>query len=1137
MSLIYNIESPQNNSISKFGIIKVEGWAFSTEEDSITIEVRIGRRHYTLPDMLPREDVTQCHPAFADRALHSGFAYTIELSEKEKYCTHNVSIWVKEGKQKQILGSYIILPETEKAGNIFIRFKGIIVRTANYLKKNKLPKNKVEWALCIKAFKWYFFKHPVASAAENQIKADNFEIWSLKNSIDASKLERWKRETAAFKENPLISIIMPTYNSDLQLLEKAICSVTQQIYENWELCIVDDCSPDVDLAGFAKKFTDADHRIKFFRMAENSHISLTTNYGVQHCNGEYIFLMDHDDMITPNALFEVVKTILCHPDADIIYSDDDKIDMQGKPFDPQFKPDYSPELLLSYMYFSHIFVIRKSLYLSVGGERAGYEGSQDYDLALRLTEKTSHIIHIPKILYHWRAAPNSTASSAKEKPYSLINGMKAVSDAVVRRNIPARVYSPDFAEKANLGIFALKYNSNEYPLVSIIIPSKNHKEILERCISSISKLSTYPNYEIVIVDNDSDDESTLKYLGQLPHKIVKGHNPGNQFNFSRMVNIGVANSNGNYIILLNNDTEVIEPCWIENMLAYMLIDGVGAVGAKLLYSDHRVQHAGVVLHMFNGIAGHAFKLIPDDNGGYLSYANVARNYSAVTAACIMTSRAIYDSVGGFDEEHYAVSFNDVDFCLRIREAGGRIVYNPAALLHHHEGVSRGVEQTGYYSDAQEEYNFVTKWLRDGNGQDPYYNPNLSYENELFEVECNNVISGEHRDLRILLITHNLNYEGAPLMQYKIAKYLLSKGYSFDIITCDDGPLRKDYIKLGCNVYTEDVNAVRATSGYAKYEKLLGELAEKYQHLRYDLIYTNTIESFWGVRLGKIMHLPTIWGLHESVDYHKQYVSLGVEYHEEFIRSFRMASKVAFVANATAALYKALNTFNYTTIKNGIDFQKVQAYRQSHKRETVRHSLNIPEGVTVISIMGSVCERKGQLLFVKAAQKVLETHKKTIFQIVGAKESHYLSRIKAFISENAMDNFVRIVNVCDDIFQYYAASDMYVCASYEESSPQVILEAMAFELPIVTTNVFGIPELVRNNQDALLIDPDNENNMADRIIQLMENKPLADRLTKNAFYRVQTFFTIDQMIDGYDKLFQNVFEEGENKVYESYKGIK
>lgn len=1133
MNIIYNIESPQNNSISKYGIIKVEGWAFSTEDEFVEIEIRMNHKRYNSVERVVREDVAACHEAFAERAKNSGFAYTIELSDKEKVRTNFIEICAKTRKGKQRLGQYSVVPEHGKTPNINTRLYSVIMRTFNYLKRNSIPKSKTEWALCYKALKWYMSSGGKTTDVSSKVKADAYAVWNLKNAIDERKIKQIKKDLHDYTEKPLISIVMPTYNSDLKLLGEAIDSISTQIYENWELCIVDDCSPDVDVEEFVKKYVESDKRIRAYKMDKNSHISLTTNYGIQQSKGQYIFLMDHDDLITPNALAEVVKVINQNENVEIIYSDDDKIDMNGNVYDPQFKPDYSPELLLSYMYFSHIFVFKRELFDIVGGFRAGYEGAQDYDLALRLTEKAQNIVHIPKILYHWRATPQSTAKSAKTKPYSLINGLKAVADAAERRNMKAVAYTPKFAEEANLGIFALKYAGTDLPLISIVIPTKNQKDILERCVGSIQKLSTYPNYEIVIVDNDSDDTETLKYLSTLPHKIVKCSNINGKFNFSRMVNFGVKHSNGEYIILLNNDTEVIEPAWMENMLVYMKIDGVGVVGSKLLYSDHRVQHAGVVLRMFSGIAGHAFKLIPDYSGGYLSYANVARNYSAVTAACFMTSRAVYQEVGGFDEENYAVSFNDVDYCLRVGEKGHRIVYSPGALLFHHEGRTRGVEQSGYYSDAKEEFNFVSKWLNGKNLQDKYYNPNLSYANENFNIECNNVISNEHRKLNVLLITHNLNYEGAPLMQYKIAKYLKERGYTFFVISCEDGPLGREYDKLGIQVFIENINEVRSTSSYSKYVGAIDAVAKKYVKFNFDLIYANTIESFWGIKLGRKMHLPTIWGVHESIDYHKYYMSLGTECHQDFVNSFMMATKVAFVANATSALYQDLCTYNYITIKNGIDLEKVWNYQRTHQRDQIRESLGIGSDTAVISIMGSVCERKGQLVFVKAAKKLLESKQNVLFQIVGAKESHYLSRINEYVAQNHMEQKVRVVYICDDIFQYYVASDMYVCASFEESSPQVILEAMAFKLPIVSTNVFGIPELVRDNQDALLVDANDECALAESMKRILEDKELAEKLVTNSYYRVQTFFTIEKMIDGYDQLFQNVYEEGENRVYSKY----
>lgn len=1135
MSIVYCLESPKDNSSISYGMIIIEGWVFSTSGNVQKIEVIDNKQKYYATIGLKREDVAACHNSFEDKAKFSGFRLEIPLDNKQLIKDHFIKIRIITDDEVKAFDTIKVLGSSTKKtkANIFHNYKKAINRTKDYLSKGNFPKNIGDLKIC-----FYKFRNMLNEGSFNikmkgiEINLSDYELWMSKNNLDDRKISIIKQEVNLLQYNPLISIVIPTYKSEEKFLRQAIEAVTEQLYKNWELIIVDDCTPGNYIDHIVEEYMSKHGNIFFYKMEKNSHISLTTNHGVENAKGDFIFLMDHDDLITKDALYEVVGLLNKNNDLDIIYSDDDKISVEGKRYEPQFKPDFSPELLLSYMYFSHIFVIRKSLYDMVGGLRVGLEGSQDFDLALRLTEISDKVGHIPKILYHWRATPSSTAFSTKTKSYSLINGLKAVEEAVQRRGLPAKVVVPDFAEKASLGIFALKYKSDNNPLVSIIIPNKNHTNILSRCIKSIEDKTTYKNYEIIIVDNMSDELECLRYLEKSVHKVIKCENKNGKFNFSRMVNYGVENCKGEYIILLNNDTEVISSSWIEDMLVYMTITNVGVVGSKLLYPDGLVQHAGVVLKMFNDIAGHAFKLIEDWDGGYLSYSNVARNYTAVTAACFMTSKAIYNSVNGFDEEDFGVSFNDVDFCMKVIEKGYRITYNPQALLYHHEGKSRGVEQTGHFSDPKEEFNFINKWKINENFSDKYYNPNLSLQDEKFRVSSNKVVVTNRKNLNILLITHNLNYEGAPLMQLNICRNMVDKGYTFTVLSPFDGAIRKEYESAGINVIIEDIMPHRDFLNKNEYNSIIEKLSRKYAYA--DLIYTNTIETFWGVELANKMGIPSIWGIHESVDYKTCFSTHNSGIAKLAVDKFSSATKVAFVAESTQKMYLPLSTNNFKVIKNGIDINKVENYIFKNNRDEKRRELGISDETEVISIFGAVCMRKGQDIFIKAANQIIKDGNKNVFfLIVGAKQSPYLDMILQYVKENDIQNYVKVIYVCEDIYQYYLISDVFVCASYEESSPQVILEAMAFKIPIVSTNVFGIPELIRDNREALLTDEGNSKKMGELITRVISDKKLKDELSYNAYYRVKTNFTSEKMVEKYDNLFQQSYLEGNNFIYNNF----
>lgn len=1140
MSVVYNIENPKGTVFAKYGNIKVEGWAFSSEGKQVNVLVMFDKKKVKIPVDKERPDVRDAYPPeYSDYTLSSGFSYFFELTEKEKKKNHVVRIYIYEDTEEIFAGEYSVLSSEEQIGTTWERIRKTNRFIVDHIKQGKIPTTKDQWELGIQKVS-NILRHGHSATSQHAESIDTlldpYDVWVEKDRWNNTKDQIARTEMQGFNKKPLISVIIPVYKTNIDWLKETISSVLAQVYDQWEVIIVDDHSQNEELTKCIRSFEENDERIHAFEMEKNSHISRTSNYAVSKCSGEYLAFLDHDDLLSVNALFEVAKAINSNEAAEVLYSDDDKIDVHGHRYDPQFKPEYSPELLLSYMYFSHLFVVKTSLFKEVGGFRDICNGSQDYDLALRVSELTQNIVHIPRILYHWRATDQSTATDSANKPYSIDAGLRAVSDAVIRRNIPAAVSQPEFARRGHLGIYELKYNQKQKPLVSIVIPTKDRKDLLARCIASIQKRTKYEHYEIIIVDDGSTEADTLEYLRRLPYTVIRNEKLGS-FNFSRLVNLGVKHSKGDYVILLNNDTEVIEPSWIDYMLLYMLMPGVGAVGAKLLYSNRHIQHAGVVLRLGNGIAGHAFKLIAEMDGGYLSYAKVARNYSAVTGACLMTSKAVYTQMGGLDEKEFAVSYNDVDYCQRLIQSGLRIVYSPSALLYHHEGMSRGVEQSGHYSNPQEEYNFFKKWIKNREYQDPYYNQNLSYENEWFQLDLHTIQPMSKKPLKILLITHNLNFEGAPMVQFHVARKLQDYGYEFTVFSSVDGLLRKEYEKLGIPVICDDINALRLTNTFERFLEILQTKAKQYEFNKYDLIYANTTESFWGVKLSELCHMPVVWSIHESIDYRTHFFELQEEYRKEFIHSFMKATRVLYVSKATANLYKELNTYNVNVIRNGIDTSKIDAYKDKYSYEAVRDELNISKETKVITIVGTVCERKGQLLFAKTAQKLIKKYMYdgVLFMIVGASPSPYLQTVEHYIDENNMRSKFRIIDYAanDEIFKYYRATDLLVCASYEESSPLVILEAMAFGVPIVSTNVFGVPEIVRDHQDALLVPPDNEELMAEAIDKVLKDNILSNRIKLSARYRLDTFFTQDQMIAEYDLMFRSVYEEQQNRLFDKF----
>lgn len=574
----------------------------------------------------------------------------------------------------------------------------------------------------------------------------SFLVWQVIYEPNFIELNRQKRMKFSF--NPLISIILPVYNPPIKALRNALQSVLRQTYENWELCIVD-ASSNLEVSNFLNKISKREKRVKYRLLGENYGIAINTNKAIEMAEGEYVAFLDHDDELSEFALFEVVSNLNKYGDIDLIYSDEDlKTDhfyidrkkslfrnllnllTSNKRFSPIFKPDFSIDLLRSCNYMTHLIVIRKKMGDQVGWLRQNFEGAQDYDLLLRIIEVSTKVLHIPKILYHWRRVKTSTASSINAKPYANSSGKRALQEHLNKQNILATV-SDGFIPTW----YRVNYTIPSKTLVTIIIPNHNNSEELTRCIGSILLRSSHNDFEILVVDNNSNPEIEFYYskIKDLDPRIriLRWDRP---FNFHSLNNWAVNFAEGEVLLFLNNDTEVISKDWLEEMISFCIRKDVGFVGAKLVYPNKTIQHAGITIGK-GGIAGHDFLYYPIDDPGYFGKLVQVRNVSAVTGACMMTRKKVFIELGGFDE-NFELAYGDVDICLRALGKGYLNVWTPYALLYHYESKTRGYENTPEKKDRflREKALFLEKWHNLIDKGDPYYNPNLSYRYSDYRIK-------------------------------------------------------------------------------------------------------------------------------------------------------------------------------------------------------------------------------------------------------------------------------------------------------------------------------------------------------------------------------------------------------------------
>ena len=603
------------------------------------------------------------------------------------------------------------------------RFFHSIIKPS-YIKEQVQSIKKNGWKATFAEMKRYMV---MGTLAEPE---DIYQKWIAANEPTEEELEEQRNHK--FEHNPKISIIIPMYNTPVKFFGELVDSLINQTYTNWELCLADGSNKENPEL---KDIYSKDSRIKYKFIGENKGISGNTNEALALATGDFIGLLDHDDILPIFSLYEVVKCINEHPEVEFIYTDEDKFEeVGGKRYDPYFKSDFGPDTLRANNYICHFSVFRKDLMEKLGGFRSEFDGAQDYDILLRMSEIAKHIYHIPKILYHWRVHELSTAKAgAHAKPYAYEAGKKAVQAHIDRLGLKGTVEAGN-----TLGTYRVKYEVIGNPKVSIIIPNKDYASTLKVCLKSIIKLTTYKNYEIIVVENNSTEDETFEYYKKIDGKdnIKVVYYPEKVFNYSAIINFGVRNCTGDYVIQLNNDTELLTPNWLQEMLGFAQREDVGAVGVKMYYPDRTIQHAGIIVGI-GGVAGHVFKNIPKNLHGYFSKDAMIQNLSAVTAACIMTPRKIYDDVGYMDEE-FKVAFNDVDFCLKIRETGKLIIYTPYVEFLHYESKSRGYEDT---VEKQQRFKgeidrFYSKWQGFLDKGDPYYNINLRLDNDQCAIkEC------------------------------------------------------------------------------------------------------------------------------------------------------------------------------------------------------------------------------------------------------------------------------------------------------------------------------------------------------------------------------------------------------------------
>ena len=907
-------------------------------------------------------------------------------------------------------------------------------------------------------------------------------------------------EAKRFRHRPTVSILLPVYNSDPRWLAEAIDSVRGQVYDRWELCIADDASTDSAHLRFLDRLErDPDRRIKLVRRRENGHICVTTNSAAELATGEFIALLDHDDKLSPHVLFEIVRDCQNHPDTDLVYTDEDKIDEAGRRFDPQFKPDWSPDLLLSYNYVNHFTCIRRTVFERAGRFRTGYHGSQDHDLLLRVTELTDRVRHIPQILYHWRSHPQSTASSAGQKNYVHTAGRTAVEDALRRRGQNDSLHVPPFADRLGLPVLG-RDGPDDGPAVAVIV--HGDPTAAARTVRAVRQTTAYRNITPYLVADTAEIADALNRIA--------------------------ASRTEDYLLFLAAGVEPTDRRWLSRLLVHLESPGVGAVGGLIRDEDGSILSAGTVLGMRDGIApGNAAAGVPADAVCYYFYAEVARTVSAPGAGCLLTSRAAFDRAGGFDADRFGRTLYDVDYALRLAGQGLRTVHVGGAEFRWPNGPA------DRHDDPVELRTFR---LAHGRPTDPYYNPNLS-DRDSFRPLTDGPLSvpaeASSPPVRTLVAAHNLNTpEGAPRYLSEIVLGLTGRGRIVPAIVSPLGGAGETvYLDESIPVEVADAPwSRRFVDGFwtpHEYESAQKYLTRLMRKRRPEVVLANTLLTFPVVEAAARLGIPAVWIIHESYSAEAIDRLFPMFTRHRIEAAFAMAARVIPASHDTARLFDRLNTRgNVRVLHNGLDAAPFDAYTNAVPKADAARLAPGPAGKVRIISVGTVCERKGQHTLVEAAAELKRQRDDFVVQIIGLRDGvPYADHLRELVRRHDLGDCVQLVGETDGVWPYFRAADIFVCTSHIETFSRAVLEAEAFGLPILSTPVFGLSEQVFWEFNALQFGTGNATELAVQLGRLLDDPDRREAMGRRSRAAFDAHLSYDEMLDRYETVLLSAARTG------------
>ncbi|MDB6165554.1 MAG: tuaC 1 [Lacunisphaera sp.] len=918
------------------------------------------------------------------------------------------------------------------------------------------------WRQCRVAYRLYRQFAPISLAQLQVGEPDPYVAWQRTNTLTPRLRELLQAAAERLRTGgPRFLVLVDTRGSTPEQQRDLADSLRAQIYPEWQACFVGASAPR------------GEPRFSTARAERPAEFVAALNAAAQAGAASHVLLLPGHSRLSPEALVEIAEALAARPGLELVYTDEDRMDETGRRTDPVFKPEWSPALAGSGLFPGQLSLVRKDRLLQLGGFRTEYPRLPWFDVLLRLGDnlRAEQVFHLPLVCHHLRA---SVSRQVPPSDPSVEEARRALADAMQRRRRATAPFLPEAGhlreiryhqQRAAPGILA------RFP-VTIVIPTRDRLHLLQECVELLEETVDWAHVKLVIADDHSRDPDAVRYLEMIQHRrdlrcvVVRPADRSAPFNYSHLVNLALPHVDTPLVLHLNNDVNALERGWLEEMATWFLEPDVGVVGAKLVYPEKTLNHTGIVIGPHGGLADTPFaRANPAEVP--VEWHAAAREVSAVTGACLMTRVSLYRELGGFDERDFGVAYNDVDYCLRVRARGQRVIYTPQAQLMHWGSATRGVT----FDDA-EHIAFVRRYPM---FRDPYLSPHLVLQgNQLRCASAAPVETARVAPLRLLLLTHNLNLEGAPLFLLEYATWMVREaGFTLEILASQDGPLRAAYEALGAHITLIDTGPLYASPDEETFHSRLADIKHQLDWERIDLVVCNTLVSFWGVPLATRAGKPSLLYIHESSTIFRFFErKLELEMHSLVAQAFRDATRVLFLCQATRRYYDDLNVSgNFRIVPSWIKLDDIEAFRAGHTRAEMRRKHGFADDETVIANIGTVCERKGQHVFLRAIEHFnRQGHRgKFRFVMVGARPGIYLDLLKRDLARLELPN-VTLVPETREVFDFFVTADQFVCTSYEESFPRVVMEAMAFRTPIVTTDVHGIAEMIGQRQDGYLVSP-------------------------------------------------------------------